>query len=96
MSSCSLSYLGGVFDCAATISCGSDAVMDPVTGWIIKSNDLPKLDFQQQGSGYQLHLHYLLAERKIASSTKNLERAIIAVQLFLFTASIFFLNTVSF
>ncbi len=35
MSSCSLSYLGGVFDCAATILCGSDAVTDPVTGWII-------------------------------------------------------------
>jgi hypothetical protein len=32
MSSCSLSYLGGVFDRAATISCGSDAVTDPVTG----------------------------------------------------------------
>ncbi len=36
MSSCSLSYLGGVFDRAATILCGSDAVTDPVTGWIIK------------------------------------------------------------
>ncbi len=24
-----------MFDCAATISCGSDAVTDPVTGWII-------------------------------------------------------------
>ncbi len=35
MSSCSLSYLGGVFDRAATISCGSDAVTDPVTGRII-------------------------------------------------------------
>jgi hypothetical protein len=35
MSSCSLSYLGGVFDRAATISCGSDTVMDPVTGRII-------------------------------------------------------------
>ncbi len=35
MSSCSLSYLGGVFDRAATISCGSDAVTDLVTGWII-------------------------------------------------------------
>ena len=35
MSSCLLSYLGGVFDRAATISCGSDAVTDPVTGWII-------------------------------------------------------------
>ncbi len=35
MSSCSLSNLGGVFDRAATISCGSDAVMDPVTGRII-------------------------------------------------------------
>jgi hypothetical protein len=35
MSSCSLSYLGGVFDRAATISCGSDTVTDPVTGWII-------------------------------------------------------------
>jgi hypothetical protein len=35
MSSCSLSYLGGVFDRAATISCDSDAVTDPVTGWII-------------------------------------------------------------
>jgi hypothetical protein len=30
-----LSYLGGVFDRAAMISCGSDAVTDPVTGWII-------------------------------------------------------------
>ncbi len=35
MSSCSLSYLGGVFDRAATISCGSDAVTDLVTGQII-------------------------------------------------------------
>jgi hypothetical protein len=35
MSSCSLSYLGGVFDHAATILCVSDAVMDPVTGQII-------------------------------------------------------------
>jgi hypothetical protein len=35
MSSCLLSYLGGVFDRAATISCGSDAVMDPFTGRII-------------------------------------------------------------
>jgi hypothetical protein len=35
MSSCSLSYLGGVFDRAATILCGSDAVTDLVTGWII-------------------------------------------------------------
>ena len=35
MSSCSLSYLGGVFDRAAMISCGSDAVTDPVTGRII-------------------------------------------------------------
>ena len=32
MSSCSQSYLDGVFDPAATILCGSDAVMDPVTG----------------------------------------------------------------
>ncbi len=30
-----LSYLGGVFDRAARILCGSDAVTDPVTGWII-------------------------------------------------------------
>jgi hypothetical protein len=35
MSSCLLSYLGGVFDRAAMISCGSKAVTDPVTGWII-------------------------------------------------------------
>ncbi len=35
MSSCLLSHLGGMFDRAATISCGSDAVTDPVTGWII-------------------------------------------------------------
>jgi hypothetical protein len=35
MNSCSLSYLGGVFDLAAMILCGSDAVMDPVTVWII-------------------------------------------------------------
>ena len=35
MSSCSLSYLGGVFDRAAMILCGSDAVTDPVTGRII-------------------------------------------------------------
>jgi hypothetical protein len=35
LSSCSLSYLGGVFDRAVMISCGSDAVTDPVTGWII-------------------------------------------------------------
>ena len=32
-----LSYLGGVFDCSATISCGSDAVTDLVTGQIITS-----------------------------------------------------------
>ncbi len=36
MSSCSLSYLGGMFDRAGTISCGSDAVTDPVTGRIIR------------------------------------------------------------
>jgi len=36
MSSCSLSYLGGVFDRVATmILRGSDAVTYPVTGWII-------------------------------------------------------------
>jgi hypothetical protein len=35
MSSCSLSYLGGVFDRAATISFGSDAVTDPISGRII-------------------------------------------------------------
>ncbi len=35
MSSCSLSYLGGMFNRAATILCGSDAVTDPVTGRII-------------------------------------------------------------
>jgi hypothetical protein len=35
MSSCLLSYLGGVFDHAAMISCGSDAVTDSVTSWII-------------------------------------------------------------
>ncbi len=35
MSSCLLSCLGGVFDRAAKISCGSDAVTDPVTGRII-------------------------------------------------------------
>ncbi len=35
MSSCLLSYLGGVFDHAATILCGSDAVTDLVTGRII-------------------------------------------------------------
>jgi hypothetical protein len=35
MSSCLLSYLGGVFDCVTTILCGSDAVTDPVTSWII-------------------------------------------------------------
>ena len=45
MSSCSLSYLGGVFDCAATISRGSDAVIDPVTGQIITllPNDIAQL-----------------------------------------------------
>jgi hypothetical protein len=37
MSSCSLSYLDGMFDCAARISCGSDAVTDPVTGRIIST-----------------------------------------------------------
>jgi hypothetical protein len=42
MSSCLLSYLGGVFDCAATISCGSDTVMDPITGWIIIQQSLTK------------------------------------------------------
>jgi hypothetical protein len=41
MSSCSLSYLGGVFDRAAMILCGSDAVTDPVTGRII--TPLPKI-----------------------------------------------------
>ncbi len=35
MSLCLLSYLGGVLDCASAISCGSDAVMCPVTGRII-------------------------------------------------------------
>ncbi len=35
MSLCLLSYLGGVLDCASAISCGSDAVTCPVTGWII-------------------------------------------------------------
>ena len=35
MSSCLLSYLGGVLDRASAISCGSDAVTCPVTGWII-------------------------------------------------------------
>ncbi len=35
MSSCLLSYLGGVFNRVATIPCGSDAVTDLVTGWII-------------------------------------------------------------
>ena len=35
MSSCSISYLGGVFDRAATILCGSDTVTDPVMGRII-------------------------------------------------------------
>ena len=44
MSSCLLSYLGGMFDCAATISCGSDAVTDPVTGRIIRYSHLIPLD----------------------------------------------------
>jgi hypothetical protein len=35
MSLCSLSYLGGVLDRVSMISCGSDAVTDPVTGRII-------------------------------------------------------------
>ncbi len=35
MSLCSLSYLGGVLDRASEISCGSDAVTCPFTGWII-------------------------------------------------------------
>jgi hypothetical protein len=35
MSSCSLSYLVGMFNRAAMISCDSDAVTDPVTGRII-------------------------------------------------------------
>ena len=35
MSVCSLSYLGGVLDRASAISCGSDAITDPVMGWII-------------------------------------------------------------
>jgi hypothetical protein len=45
MSSCLLSYLGGVFDCTATILCGSDAVTDPVTGRIITplSHDIAQL-----------------------------------------------------
>jgi hypothetical protein len=30
-------FRGGVFDRAATISCGSDAVTDPVMGWRIIS-----------------------------------------------------------
>jgi hypothetical protein len=42
MSSCSLSYLGGMFNCAATISCGSDAVTDLVTGQIIKTYTTPE------------------------------------------------------
>jgi len=37
MSLCSLSYLGGVLDPASAISCGSDAVTCPVTGWIIRN-----------------------------------------------------------
>ena len=40
MSSCLLPYLGGVLDHAAMISCGSDAVTDPVTGWIISSKGI--------------------------------------------------------
>ena len=40
MSSCSLSYLGGVFDHAAMILCGSDAVTDPVTCWFITSQSV--------------------------------------------------------
>jgi hypothetical protein len=39
MSSCLLSLLGGVFDLAATISCGSDAFTDPVTGQIISGEE---------------------------------------------------------
>jgi hypothetical protein len=35
LSLCSLSYLGGVLGRESAISCGSDAVTDPVTGWII-------------------------------------------------------------
>jgi hypothetical protein len=35
MSLCLLSYLGGMLDHASAISCGSDAVMCPVTGRII-------------------------------------------------------------
>jgi len=37
MSSCLLSYLGGVFDRVAAISCGSDTVTNPVMSWIINS-----------------------------------------------------------
>jgi hypothetical protein len=45
MSSCLLSYLGGMFDRAATILCGSDAVTDLVTGRIITplSHDIVQL-----------------------------------------------------
>jgi hypothetical protein len=53
MSSCSQSYLDGVFDPAATILCGSDAVMDPVTGRII--TPLPHNIAQLLTS---LHLNY--------------------------------------
>ncbi len=38
MSLCSLSYLGGVLDRVSAISCGSDAVMCPVTGRIIRQS----------------------------------------------------------
>ena len=46
MSSCSLCYLGGVFDSAATILCGSDAVTDPVTGRIINMIPSPHLNVE--------------------------------------------------
>jgi hypothetical protein len=41
-----------------------------------------------------MHLH-AFAKRKIANSTKNLERAGIASILFVFNASMIFLNAVS-
>jgi len=45
MSSCSLSSLSDVFDHASMISCGSDAVTDPVTVRIITPlpNDIAQL-----------------------------------------------------
>ena len=61
MSSCSLSYLSGVFNRVSTISCGSDVVMDPVTVWII--TPLPHDIAQLLTSPHLNYNHYICRRR---------------------------------